>query len=168
VNDAPEVEWETLKTKPQVMVVALDGVEDPHNVGAILRTAWLMRAEALFVPESRAAHLTPSAVKVASGGAEHIPVHVEANLPSLLQSLKDMGFWIYGLSHKGERSFWQMEYPEKVAWVIGSESKGLRTPVERACDELVSIPQASAAASYNASVAAAIAMTETQRQWQSR
>lgn len=168
VNSSPSVDWEDLKSKSQALVVALDGVEDPHNLGAILRTAWLMKAEALFVPEARAAHLTPTAVKVACGGAEHVPVEIESNLPHLLQSLKDMGFWVFGLSHKARRDLWQMEMPEKVAWVIGSESKGLRTPVERMCDELVSIPQASAAASYNASVAAAIAMTETQRQWQSK
>ncbi|MCB0406641.1 MAG: 23S rRNA (guanosine(2251)-2'-O)-methyltransferase RlmB [Bdellovibrionales bacterium] len=165
LSEDPALDWEELKTESQIMLLALDGLEDPHNLGAIMRTAWLMQAKALFVPEARSVHLTPAAIKVASGGAEHIPIQVESNLPSLLKSLKDIGFWIYGLSHKTNQVIWDLELPEKVVWVIGSEGKGLRTPVERACDELVSIPQASSLASYNASVAAAIAMTETQRQW---
>ena len=165
VSDEPELDWESLKSDGQSMVVALDGIEDPHNLGAILRTAWLMNAQGLFVPEARSVNLTPGAIKVASGGAEHVPVQVESNLPSLLKSLKDIGFWIFGLSHKAGQSLWEVDYPDKVVWVIGSEGKGMRTPVERACDELISIPQLAANASYNASVAAGMAMAETQRQW---
>lgn len=165
VSDEPELDWESLKSDGQSMVVALDGIEDPHNLGAILRTAWLMNAQGLFVPEARSVNLTPGAIKVASGGAEHVPVQVESNLPSLLKSLKDIGFWIFGLSHKAGQSLWEVDYPDKVVWVIGSEGKGMRSPVERACDELISIPQLAANASYNASVAAGIAMSETQRQW---
>ena len=166
VSEQPELDWEELKTQDQVLLVALDGIEDPHNLGAILRTAWLMKAQGLFVPDARSVALTPAAMKVASGGAEHVPVQIESNLPSLLKSLKDIGFWIFGLSHKAGQDLWDVEYPEKVVWVIGSEGKGMRTPVERACDELVSIPQVSSSASYNASVAAGMALAEVQRQWQ--
>ncbi len=165
VSSGPEMDWEGLKSEGPSLVVALDGIEDPHNLGAILRTAWLMNAQGLFVPEARSVQLTPGAIKVASGGAEHVPVQVESNLPSLLKSLKDIGFWIFGLSHKAGQTLWEVEFPDKVVWVIGSEGRGMRSPVERACDELLSIPQLSASASYNASVAAGIAMSETQRQW---
>lgn len=165
VYESPELDWEDLKSENQSLVIALDGLEDPHNLGAILRTSWLMGAKGLLVPEARSVHLSPAAMKVACGAAEHVPLQVESNLPSVLKSLKDLGFWVYGLSHKASSSLWQVEFPEKVVWVIGSEAKGLRTPVERVCDELVSIPQLAAHASYNASVAAAIAMAETQRQW---
>lgn len=166
VSDEPEMDWESLKSEGRSLVVALDGIEDPQNLGAILRTAWLMNARGLFVPEARSVQLTPGAIKVASGGAEHVPVQVESNLPSLLKSLKDIGFWIFGLSHKASQTLWDVEYPDKVVWVIGSEGKGMRSSVEKACDELISIPQLSASASYNASVAAGIALSETQRQWQ--
>lgn len=164
VNEDPEVDWGELKTKDSCQVLVLDGLEDPHNLGAILRTAWLMRVDAIFVPENRAVQYSPAAMKVASGGAEHVPIEAENNLASVMESLKDLGFWFYGLSHKGTQEIWGIDYPEKVAWVIGSEAKGIRKSVARACDELVRIPQASPGASYNASVSAGIAMAEIARQ----
>ncbi|RYX78241.1 TrmH family RNA methyltransferase, partial [bacterium] len=99
-----------------------------------------------------------------SGGAEHVPVDTHANLPSAMQQLKDLGFWIYGLSEKGTRKPWEFELPKKTAWVVGSEGSGLRVPTERACDELVRIPQVATGSSYNASIAAAMALSETCRQ----
>ena len=164
VNESPKVDWQMLKDKKTSQVLILDGLEDPHNLGAILRTAWLMGVDALFVPENRSVRQSPAAMKVASGGAEHVPIESESNLGTAMETLKEMGFWLYGLSHKGEQDLWSLEYPEKVAWVIGSESKGLRKPVARVCDELVRIPQSSPHASYNASVSAGMAMAEVMRQ----
>jgi 23S rRNA (guanosine2251-2'-O)-methyltransferase len=164
VGEDPEVDWDDLKSKDHSQVLVLDGLEDPHNLGAILRTAWLMKVDAIFVPENRAVQYSPAAMKVASGGAEHVPVEAENNLASVMESLKDLGFWFYGLSHKGEQEIWDVDFPEKIAWVIGSEAKGIRKSVARACDELVRIPQASPGASYNASVSAGIAIAEIARQ----
>lgn len=147
------------------MIVALDGVEDPHNLGAILRTSWLMEVSGLIIPQDRAVGLTPTVHKVACGGAEHVEIARTNNFNDPFETLKEAGFWVYGLSHKAEKSIYDIEYPEKVIWVLGAEDKGLRSTTERACDELVSIPQAAADASYNVSVATAMALAETKRQW---
>lgn len=147
------------------MIVALDGVEDPHNLGAILRTSWLMDVSGLIIPQDRAVGLTPTVHKVACGGAEHVEIARINNFNDPFETLKEAGFWVYGLSHKATKSIYDIEYPEKVIWVLGAEDKGLRSTTERVCDELVSIPQASADASYNVSVATAMALAETKRQW---
>lgn len=147
------------------MIVALDGVEDPHNLGAILRTSWLMGVSGLIIPQDRAVGLTPTVHKVACGGAEHVEIARINNFNDPFATLKEAGFWVYGLSHKATKSIYDIQYPEKVIWVLGAEDKGLRTTTERVCDELVSIPQASADASYNVSVATAMALAETKRQW---
>ncbi len=147
------------------MIVALDGVEDTHNLGAILRTSWLMGVSGVIIPSDRAVGLTPTVHKVACGGAEHVEIARINNFNEPFEKLKEAGFWVYGLSHKAEKSIYDIEYPEKVIWVLGAEDKGLRSTTERVCDELVSIPQAAADASYNVSVATAMALAETKRQW---
>lgn len=164
VTESPEVDWANLEAPGAKLVLVLDGIEDPHNLGSMLRTAWLTGVSAIFIPTDRAVGLTPAACKVASGGAEHVPVESEASLPSLLQKLKDAGFWIYGLAEKGTRKPWEFQFPEKVAWVVGSEGSGMRVPTERACDELVRLPQVETGSSYNASIALAMALAETCRQ----
>ena len=168
VQQRPRLDYKDLAKSEKQVVVVLDGIEDPHNLGAILRTAWLTGAKALFVPQSRSTSLTPTAIKVASGGAEHVPVQEESNLGSTLKELKELGFWIYSLSHEAEKNLWQEELPDKVAWIIGSEGKGVRKPIARAADIELKIPQVDAEASFNASVAAAFALGETQRQFLSR
>lgn len=165
VLESPELDWESLKSPGQKIILALDGIEDPHNLGSMLRTAWLTGVTAILIPEDRAVGLTPAVCKVASGGAEHIPVESFSNLPSALEKVKEAGFWVYGLSEKGQRKPWEFNFPEKVVWVVGSEGNGMRIPTERACDELVRIPQVSTGSSYNASVAAAMALSETCRQF---
>lgn len=164
VMENPEVNWEHLAGEGQRLVLILDGLEDPHNLGSILRTAWLTAVDAIITPEDRAVGLTPAVCKIASGGAEHVAVEQHTNLASAMQQLKDAGFWIYGLSEKGKQRPWDFKLPEKVAWVVGSEGSGMRITTERACDELVRIPQVESGSSYNASIALAMALTETCRQ----
>lgn len=147
------------------IIVALDGVEDTHNLGAILRTSWLMGVSGVIIPADRAVGLTPTVHKVACGGAEHVEIARINNFNEPFEKLKEAGFWVYGLSHKAEKTIYEIDYPEKVIWVLGAEDKGLRSTTERVCDELVSIPQAAADASYNVSVATAMALAETKRQW---
>lgn len=164
VDSAPAFNLEGLQKKESAVVLMLDGLEDPHNLGAIMRTSWLMGADAIMTPEDRAVGLTPIVHKVACGGVEHVPLERVNNFTRHAEALKEQGFWVYGLSHKATKTLWEMELPDKVVWAIGAEDKGLRTTTEKICDELVSIPQVSAGASYNASVAAAIALAESRRQ----
>jgi len=164
LSKSPEFDERLLDSGGPGVCLALDQVTDPHNLGAILRSAWLLGTRAIYVPEQRSAGLTPTVSKVAQGGAEHVPVVVSSPLDQELKRLKDKGYWVFGLSHKGEKNLFEMDLPEKVVWVLGAEGAGLRKPVERACDELVSIPQAEPSASFNVSVAAGLALAETHRQ----
>ncbi len=148
------------------LVLALDGVEDTQNLGAILRTSWLMGVNGLIIPEDRAVGLTANVHKVACGGVEHVPIHRANQFNSVFETLKKDGFWVFGLSHKASKSIYDLKIPEKVVWALGAEDKGLRSTTEKACDELVSIPQSALNASYNVSVSAALALGETKRQWQ--
>jgi 23S rRNA (guanosine2251-2'-O)-methyltransferase len=160
-----EFDFSPLAEKQKSLVLALDGVEDTQNLGAILRTSWLMGVDGLIIPEDRAVGLTATVHKVACGGAEHVPLHRANQFADPFGELKEMGYWVFGLSHKAKKSIYELEIPEKVIWVLGAEDKGLRSPTEKACDELVSIPQSSPQASYNVSVSAALALAETKRQW---
>lgn len=163
-EEQPELDWPALEKAETATLVALDEVEDPHNLGAIMRTAWLLGARGILIPEHRSAFLSPAVSKVAQGAAEHLPVESDNALPERLKRLKDHGFWVLGLSHKATQNLFELEIPKKVIWVLGSESSGLRKSVEGACDDLISIPQVAADASYNVSVAAAMALGETFRQ----
>lgn len=166
LNSTPQIDWDHLKNKKTSVVLLLDGVEDPHNLGAILRTSWLMNVDAILIPQDRSVGLTPTVHKVACGGAEHVPIQVCNQFSNILEDLKKMGYWIYGLGHSSQNSIFSLKLPEKVVWCLGSEDKGLRSTTERLCDDIVRIPQASAAASYNVSVAVGMAVIETFRQQQ--
>lgn len=157
--------YENLGWEEKGLVVALDGVEDTQNLGAVLRTSWLMGVNGLIIPEDRAVGLTATVHKVACGGAEHVPIHRANQFNQPFETLKQAGFWVFGLSHKAKKTIYDLQIPEKVIWVLGAEDKGLRTTTEKACDELVSIPQVNPTASYNVSVSAALALAETKRQW---
>jgi 23S rRNA (guanosine2251-2'-O)-methyltransferase len=165
ISETPKFDWTQLDEKTTCLVVILDGLEDPQNLGAILRTSWLSGVTAILIPEARAASLTPTVCKVASGGAEHVPVESVSNLANSIKLLKDKGFWIYGLSEKGTKKPWDLKLSGKVAWVVGSESGGMRITTERVCDELVRLPQISSGSSYNAAIAAGMALGETCRQF---
>jgi 23S rRNA (guanosine2251-2'-O)-methyltransferase len=164
VTEDPQLDWEILKAdKPQIVLI-LDGLEDPQNLGSILRTSWLTEVAGIFTPDDRAVGLTNTVCKIASGGAEYIPVERVSNFAPTFERLKELGFWVYGLAEKGEQVPWQLKLPQKVAWVVGSEGSGLRITTERMCDELVRLPQAKTGSSYNASIAVAMALGETIRQ----
>jgi 23S rRNA (guanosine2251-2'-O)-methyltransferase len=106
VTEKPEFDFKVISKKQNSLILVLDGIEDPHNLGAILRTSWLMGVDAILVPENRAASLTATAMKVACGGAEHVPVIEETNLAATIKSMKESGYWIYGLSHEAKDTFW--------------------------------------------------------------
>lgn len=164
VEGAPGLDLDHVGNLDQSILLMLDGIEDPHNLGAILRTSWLTGVRGVFIPEDRAVGLTPTVHKVACGGVEHVPVEETTNFSKYTETLKEKGYWVYGLSPRGKKSIFELDLPEKVIWAIGAEDKGLRVTTERLCDELVFIPQTNASASFNASVATAMALTETLRQ----
>ena len=146
------------------LLVILDGVEDPHNLGAIIRTAHAAGANALIVAERRAAGLTETVAKAAAGALEHLPVVQVVNINQTLRSLKDNGYFIYGLDEKGDVAYDTLDWPEKTVIVMGAEGKGLHDLVKRNCDALVSIPMAGKIASLNVSVATGIVLFA----WRSR
>jgi 23S rRNA (guanosine2251-2'-O)-methyltransferase len=164
VTGAPEFDLQKLKNIDKGIIVYLDGLEDPHNLGAIIRTSWLMGVKGIVIPEDRAVGLTPSVHKVACGGVEHVPIFTTNQFGPSLAELKESGFWVYGLAAKGQQHLYQLSLPEKMVWIVGSEDKGMRVQTEKQCDELVKIPQISDTASYNASVSAAVALSEASRQ----
>jgi 23S rRNA (guanosine2251-2'-O)-methyltransferase len=147
------------------LIVVLDGIEDPHNLGAILRTAHAAGASAVVIPERRAVGLTPASLKSAAGAAEHLPVVRVGNVNRALETLKEKGFWIYGLDERGEESYDTVEYTPPTVLVIGAEGKGLHAQVKKHCDRLVRIPLVGQLSSLNASVASGIALFEWKRRF---
>jgi 23S rRNA (guanosine2251-2'-O)-methyltransferase len=145
------------------LVVVLDGVEDPHNLGAIVRTAHAAGAAAVIVPERRAAGLTETVAKAAAGALEYLPVARVGNLSRALETLKQRGFWIYGLDERGEQGYDRIDFAAPTALVLGGEGHGLHDLVRRHCDFLVRIPMAGPIASLNVSVAAGVVLFEWRR-----
>ena len=145
------------------LLVVLDGVEDPHNLGAIVRTAHAAGASAVVVPERRAAGLTDVVAKAAAGALEHLAVARVVNVNRALEQLKKSGFWIYGLDERGEQDYDQVDYGSPAALVLGGEGKGLHDLTRRRCDLLIRIPMAGKISSLNVSVAAGVALFEWRR-----
>jgi len=145
------------------LLVVLDGVEDPHNLGAIIRTAHAAGAGGVIIPERRAAGITDVVAKAAAGALEHLPVVRVTNLNRTLEELKERRFWIYGLDERGDRSYDTTEYTSPTALVLGGEGKGLHEQVRKHCDVLVRIPMAGKISSLNVSVAAGVVLFEWKR-----
>ncbi len=143
--------------------VVLDGVEDPHNLGAIVRTAHAAGAAAIVIPERRAAPLTETAAKAAAGALAYLPVVRVTNVNKALEDLKERGYWIYGLDERGREAYDQVEFAKPTAIVLGGEGKGLHEHVAKKCDFLVRIPMAGSVASLNVSVAAGVVLFEWRR-----
>ena len=145
------------------LLVVLDGVEDPHNLGAIIRTAHAAGAGAVIIPERRAASLTDVVAKTAAGALEHLPVARVTNINRALEELKERGHWIYGLDERGAEAYDQIDYAAKSVLVLGGEGKGLHEQVRKHCDVLVRIPMAGKISSLNVSVAAGVVLFELRK-----
>ncbi len=151
----------------QALLVFLDQVQDPHNLGAIIRSAHALGAQGVVVPARGAAGLSPAALKAAAGATQHLPVCRVDNLQKALQKAAAGGLFIAGLDAQGEQPLTDADFTQPCALVIGSEGKGLRRMVQKRCDALLHIPmQREAIGSLNASVAAGIALYEVFRQRQ--
>jgi 23S rRNA (guanosine2251-2'-O)-methyltransferase len=146
------------------LLLALDGVQDPHNLGACLRTADACGALAVIVPRDRAAQLTPTVRKVAAGAAETTPVVTVTNLVRTLKLLKEAGLWIVGADAEAEKPARDVDLRGPIVLVLGAEGSGLRHLTRQNCDFLVSLPQRGAVESLNVSVAAAMLLYEALRQ----
>jgi 23S rRNA (guanosine2251-2'-O)-methyltransferase len=148
----------------QGLVIALDQIQDPHNLGAVCRAAEVAGAAGVVIPERRAASVTAAACKASAGAVEHLPVARVRNLADWLADAKEGGAWTYGAEAEAKRSYTEVEWTGRAVLVLGSEGTGLRQRVAKTCDELISIPVAGAIGSLNASVAAAVILFEARRQ----
>jgi 23S rRNA (guanosine2251-2'-O)-methyltransferase len=145
------------------LVIVLDGVEDPHNLGAILRTADAAGAAAVVIPERRAVGLTDVVAKAAAGALEYVPVVRAGNINRALEELKARGFWIYGLDERASELYSAIDYATPTVLVLGGEGKGLHEQVREHCDALIRIPMAGRVSSLNVSVAAGVVLFEWKR-----
>jgi len=145
-------------------VLVLDGVQDPHNLGACMRTADACGALAVVVPKDRAASLNPTVRKVAAGAAETMPLATVTNLARTLKLLQEAGQWIVGADMQGDQFAWQADLTGSRALVMGGEGDGLRELTRKSCDYLVRLPQLGAVESMNVSVACGMLLYETVRQ----
>ena len=149
---------------PNAMFLVLDGIEDPRNLGAILRTAECAGVTGIFLPERRAAGLTDTAVKSAAGAAALVDVAKVKNQNRLIEELKSKGIWVVGAAGDGELEYSEWDFCQKTAIVLGSEGKGLHRLTAEKCDILVKIPMSGRISSLNVSVAAGVLLYEAVRQ----
>lgn len=149
------------------LLVVCDEISDPHNLGAIIRTAECAGAHGVVIPKRRSAGLTAVVDKTSAGAAEYLPVARVPNIPAVLRELKERGVWVYGAAAEGESGMWQTDLTGPICLVIGSEGEGLGRLVRECCDVLVSIPMRGRVSSLNASAAAAVLIYEVLRQRQS-
>ena len=145
-------------------IIVCDEISDPHNLGAIIRSAECAGAHGVIIPKRRSAGLTAIVDKASAGAAEHMAVARVANLPAALQELKKRGLWVYGTAADGQSELWKTDFSGAVALVIGSEGDGMGRLVRECCDFIVSLPMRGQINSLNASAAAAIVMYEVLRQ----
>lgn len=158
-NDLSEI----LK-KENIFLLILDGVQDPHNLGAILRTANAVGVDAVIAPKDKAVGITPVVHKVSSGAVENTPFIQVTNLSRTIEQLKKENVWVYGLAGEAEKSLYNTYLKGRVAIVMGSEGKGLRRLTGENCDELIKIPMVGQVESLNVSVATGVVLFEILRQ----
>jgi 23S rRNA (guanosine2251-2'-O)-methyltransferase len=154
---------ELLEQVEKPLLLVLDGVTDPHNLGACLRVANAAGAHAVIAPRDRAAGITPAVSKVASGAAEATPYLMVTNLARTLAELKERDIWILGADEHAEKTLYEADLPESIAWVLGAEGEGMRRLTREGCDFLVKIPMRGAVDSLNVSVSAGICLFESVR-----
>lgn len=146
------------------LLIILDEISDPHNLGAILRSADAAGAHGVVIPRRRSAPLTPTVAKASAGAIEYVKVARVANLPQTIEGLKKKGLWIIGAEANGEDLYWDAKLDGPLALVIGGEGKGLGRLVKERCDSIVRLPMNGQVNSLNASVAAALLVYEVLRQ----
>jgi 23S rRNA (guanosine2251-2'-O)-methyltransferase len=146
------------------LLVMLDGIQDPHNLGAIARTADAVGAHGVIIPERRAVGITPGAVRASAGALEHVKVSRVGNLTRTIEKLKELGMMVIGLDADGDVEYTEVDFTGPVVLVVGSEGKGLSRLVGENCDQIASIPMSGQLSSLNASVSTGIVLYEAYRQ----
>src|SRR5438105_5708172 len=162
----PRRDWtlkQLLDTRPSLLV-ALDSIMDPQNLGAILRSAEVAGADDAIVPEHRSAPISPAAVRASSGASELLPIARVSGLPSAVAEVKRAGIWCVALDPRGELPAWEFDFTQQVCVVVGGEGTGVQRLVKERCDARVRLPVAGRVASLNASAAAAALLSEVMRQ----
>ena len=150
------------------LIVLLDGVEDPHNLGAIVRTALAAGAHGVVIPERRAAGLTDTVARSSAGALAHLPVAKVTNLARAMEEFKEAGYWLVGLDERAEKMYTEVDYTSPVGIVLGSEGQGLHELTRKRCDLVVSLPTSGPVKSLNVSVAAGVVLFEALRQRNAR
>lgn len=166
ISEFPYADLEELLAGPiseRDPLIALDSIQDPRNLGAILRSACFLGAKGVIIPRDRSAPVTSTVIKTAAGATSYVPVAQVTNLWRALKHLKEAGYWIMGLDVSGDKSLYEADLPAPLCLVIGSEQKGIRPLIKTECDLLVRIPASGPLDSLNAAAAAAIALAEIQR-----
>ena len=166
----PAVELEDLlrvKTG-QGLLVLLDGIEDPHNLGAIVRTSLAAGAQGVVIPERRAAGLTDTVERASAGALAHLPVARVKNLVRAMEEIKEAGYWLVGLDERAEKNFTDVDLTGSVGIILGREGEGLHELTRKRCDFLVSLPTTGPVRSLNVSVAAGVMLFEAVRQRRAR
>jgi 23S rRNA (guanosine2251-2'-O)-methyltransferase len=166
VDPYPYAEWGELLSEPEVLLVALDQVPDPRNLGAVARSAEVAGATGLVIPERRSAEVTAVACKASAGAVEHLAIARVRNLTDWLVEAKQAGFWIWGADAEALQPPWELDLTGSTVLVLGGEGKGLRPRVATACDDLVALPQRGQVDSLNVSAAATALLFEAVRQRQ--
>jgi 23S rRNA (guanosine2251-2'-O)-methyltransferase len=146
------------------LLVLLDGIEDPHNLGAIVRTALAAGAQGVVIPERRAAGLSDTVERASAGALAHLPVARVTNLVRAMEEMKDAGYWLVGLDERADKSYTDVDLKGPVGIVLGSEGEGLHELTRKRCDFLVSLPTTGPVRSLNVSVAAGVMLFEVVRQ----
>ena len=152
------------QVKSPGLLVVLDGIEDPHNLGAILRSAEAAGADGVILPQHRSANLSATVVKASAGAASHIKLARATNIAQLIELMKKRGFWVVGLDAGSDQPIWKTDFTVPTAIVLGNEGSGLHKLVKQKCDFLVFLPIRGNVGSYNVSVAAGMALYEALRQ----
>ena len=157
-------DWVETLTSPKRILV-LDSVQDPHNLGACIRTAEASGFKTIILPKDNACDITPTVHKAACGATEYVDIFKVANLAQALDLLKDKGFWVYGLAEEATQSMYQESFAENCVIVLGAEGKGMRRLIQEKCDYLLNIPMQGMISSLNVSVACGVVLFEIVRQF---
>lgn len=159
-------EWLSTHQPPDpCLVVLLDGIQDPGNLGHILREAAGFAADGVIIPQNRACGVTPAVEKASAGNAARVKVSTVTNLKRAIDSLKKADIWCFGADMSGQKSLTEIEFPNRTAWIVGNEHSGLSRLVRESCDELVSIPMPGKIESFNVATCVALGLYEFRRRY---
>lgn len=152
------------KVTSPLLILVLDGIQDPHNLGACMRSAGAAQVTCIIAPKDKSVGLTPAVRKVACGAAERIPFIQVTNLARTIQKLQSYGVWVYGMDQEATKTIYEIKFPQHLAIIMGSEEHGMRRLTFENCDEIMKIPMPGNMESLNVSVATGIALFEVRRQ----